>query len=75
LPPGEYRKLVKRLTPMLTWYYIHELQRKASALEFDRGRVKERLAQARDEPTKRALTYELQDIDRRLAKLRRGLLY
>ena len=57
------------------WWYKHELKRKQTRLESERDRVKYWLERARDEPTKRRLDRELEVIDHRLNKTRRGLLF
>lgn len=62
------------MTPEM-WWYMEELKRKSRSLESDRERVQYWLERARDEPTKRRLTRELEDLDHRLNKLKRGLLF
>jgi len=57
------------------WWYRHELKRQQTGLESDRDRVKYWLERAQDEPTKRRLERELEVIDHRLNKTRRGLLF
>ena len=57
------------------WWYSHELKREQTRLESDRDRVKYWLERAQDEPTKRRLERELEVIEHRLNKTRRGLLF
>ena len=54
---------------------MEELKRKTRSLESDRERVTYWLERAQDEPTKRRLKRELEDIGRGLGKLKRGLLF
>jgi hypothetical protein len=56
-------------------WYMDELKRKRLRLESDQDRVKHWLNRAQDEPSKKRLTRELEDIEIRLAKVRRGLLH
>ena len=57
------------------WWYTDELKRKQTQLEAERDRVKYWLERAKDEPTKRRLERELEVLDLRLNKTRRGLLF
>ena len=57
------------------WWYMEELERKTRSLESDRERVTYWLERARDEPTKRRLNRELEDIGHRLGRVKRGLLF
>ena len=57
------------------WWYMDELKRKRLRLESGEDRVKHWLNRAPDEPTKKRLTRELEDIEIQLAKVRRGLLH
>ena len=57
------------------WWYMEELKRKTRSLESDRERVAYWLERGQDEPTKRRLKRELEDIGHRLGKLKRGLLF
>lgn len=57
------------------WWYTHELKRKQMQLESERDRVKYWLERAQDVPTKRRLERELEVLDLRLNKTRRGLLF
>jgi len=63
------------MTNAQMWWYMDELKRKRLRLESDRDRVKHRLNRAQDEPIKKRLTRELEDIDIQLAKVQRGLLH
>lgn len=54
---------------------IEKLKRTTRSLESDRARVAYWLERAQDEPTKRRLKRELEDIGHRLGKLKRGLLF
>jgi hypothetical protein len=54
---------------------MEELKRKTRSPESDRQRVSYWLERAQDEPTKRRLERELEDIGHRLGKLKRGLLF
>jgi hypothetical protein len=63
------------MTNAQMWWYVDELKRKQLRLESDQDRVKHSLNRAQDEPTKRRLTRELEDIEIHLAKVQRGLLY
>jgi hypothetical protein len=63
------------MTNAQMWWYMDELKRKRLHLESDRDRVKHWLNRAQDEPTKKRLTLELEDIEIQLAKVRRGLLH
>ena len=63
------------MTNAQMWWYMDELKRKRLHLESDRDRVKHWLNRAQDEPIKKRLTRELEDIDIQLAKVQRGLLH
>ena len=63
------------MTNAQMWWYMDELKRKRLRLESDRDRVKHWLNRAQDEPIKKRLTRELEDIDIQLAKVQRGLLH
>ena len=60
------------------WFYTRELRRKQTQLEVDRDRVQRLLARP-DPPnnrqTRQRLKLELDCIEIRLTKVRRGLLY
>jgi hypothetical protein len=57
------------------FFYHQQLKRKTLQLEADRMRVARLVEHARDEPARRRLQRELDGIDMRLRKLRRGVLY
>lgn len=57
------------------WWYHQELRRKTGMAESDRERVTRLLDRAQDEPSKLRLKRELEFIDIRLNKLKRGLLF
>lgn len=58
------------------WWYLEELKRKTRSAEVDRDQVRARLERANlDEPSRLRLKRELEFIDIRLNKLKRGLLF
>lgn len=57
------------------WWYMQEVRRKTRMAESDQERVRRLLERAPDEPSKLRLQRELEFIDIRLAKLKRGLLF
>ena len=63
------------MTPAQQWWYRDQLERKQSRLEDDHKRVTYWLGRAPDDFTRRRLTRELEEIDMRLAKVKRGVLH
>ena len=57
------------------WWYMEQLKRKTRSVESDLELVQRRLERAQDEPSKLRLKRELEYLDCRLNKLKRGLLY
>lgn len=58
------------------WWYLEELKRKTRSAEADRDQVRARLERSNlDEPSKLRLKRELEFLDIRLNKLKRGLLF
>lgn len=58
-----------------TWWYMDQLKRKRAQLEGDHQRVSNLLTRPHDRQTELRLKRELEDIEIRLGKIRRGLLY
>lgn len=63
------------MTPQ-TWWYMQQLKRKQAALESDRDRVEALLKRPSiDRNARNRLKLELDCINIRLTKIRRGILY
>lgn len=65
------------MTPEQQWWYLRELKRQTAQLENDQDRVRQLLARSlpSDRQREQRLKRELETIEIRLAKLKRGLLY
>ena len=63
------------MTNQSQWWYMEQLRRKTRSVESDRELIRRRLERTQDEPSKLRLKRELEYLDHRLHKLKRGLLY
>lgn len=63
------------MTPAQQQFYMQQLRRKQLMLESDELRLARLLKQAQDEPTRSRLKRELEHVEIRLRKVKRGILY